>query len=143
MTCSDILNADLLNCQTVDDGSQKHSCRTYFYVSGNITAEDFKKRMSLLSTPVDKISGALRVGDNRRYNLDVNVMLTETLRELFGKERELKELREELSLDYSLVISPILKSESESPLPILSLDDKIIKFLYLTGTHHELDPYVY
>ena len=143
MTCSDISKADLLNCQTVADGSLKHACRTYFYVSGNITAEDFKKRLSLLTTSAETLSGALRIGDNRVYQVDVNLMLKETLSELFGKERELKELREKLLLDYSLVISPSLESESESPLPILSLDDKIIEFLYLTGTHHELDPYVY
>ncbi len=79
---------------------------------------------------------------NSRYDVDVNNMLRVTLAPFFGKESEFKRIAEEYNVEFILEIVPELEANSAYPTPILSLDNDIIKFLYLSGVIHDLDLYV-
>lgn len=75
-----------------------------------------------------------RYGRNVCYNVDVNVMLRETLKGLFGKEEELKALRYRFCLSLTLEIFSVIIKDSEEPKQCLSLDEDIIEFLHKSGT---------
>ena len=72
----------------------------------------------------------------------ISDVLRETLRPYFGKEQALRRLKEDFDAILRLEIVPELVANSDVPLPCLSLDGDIIKFLYLSGAEHDLDLYV-
>ncbi len=80
---------------------------------------------------------------NLDYDVDVNNMLRVTLAPFFGKEEEIKRVCDLYRVSFVLEIIPELCASSEDPTPILSLDNDIIKFLYLSGVEHDLDLYIY
>lgn len=119
-------------------------CVTYFRVHyGNkpFDMRDFCERLGLdyeylkdYGTDV-----TLHIGTNYEYDIDINVMLRETLKELFGKEEILAELRKEYGLEYYLERVPTMVANSEIPNQLFSLDSNIIEFMYKTGAHDEFD----
>lgn len=82
------------------------------------------------------------IGFNGEYNVDVNEMLRSTLKDLFGKEQKLREMKERFAVSTTLEIVPHIVANSEEPSQILSLDSDIIAFLYKSGTAVDLDYYV-
>ncbi len=74
-----------------------------------------------------------RIGLNTAYNADVNVMLRETLKELFGKEEELKAIRDRYCAALTLHIEATIARDSDEPRQNLSLDKDIIEFLHKSG----------
>ena len=70
-------------------------------------------------------------------------MLRKTLKDLFGKEKVLVELKQQYNFEYFLARVPEIYSESDEPNQILSLEPDIIKFLCETETIDDLDYYIY
>ena len=65
--------------------------------------------------------------------------MRESLKDLFGKEQILAELRKKYCLEYYLERVPTMVAYSDMPNQLLSLDDDIIAFMYKTGTHDDFD----
>ncbi len=84
----------------------------------------------------------LHIGECYDFDIDINVMLRKTLKNLFGKEEILVELKREYALEYYLERVPTLVAGSDMPNQLLSLDLDIIEFMYKTGTHDDLDYFV-
>lgn len=145
---------------------RKHACRTYFSLNFDF---DVKKNAELLKARRDckpedigifnkneaerAVISALGetpewkrhrfvFGYNESYDVDVNVMLRQTLKNLFGKEEEIKKLQKEFSLSATLEIVPLIASKSKEPNQYLSLERDIIEFLYKSETQVDLDYYV-
>ena len=143
MSKSDYLKADAANSQSQPDTNRSHSCITYFYAIGEDFANEFIKELRLDEGFVKITERGVKVGFNEDDSVNINDMYRKTLRRLLNKTELLSSLRERFDLEYFLIAIPELESESKKPLPILSLDDDIIEFLYLTKTHHDLDVYLY
>ena len=134
---------------------KNHRCRTYFRIIGNIEVEEL---LSILNVKADKIINKgeinprskkeweyndIKIGFNDKYNVDINEMIRETLKNLIPQVETLAKLKKEHSLEYYLVLVPEIYSDSEEPNQYLSLERDIIEFLYLTGAEVDLDYYVY
>lgn len=119
-------------------------CMTYFRVHyGNkpFDMRDFCERLGL-DYEYAKDYGTdvtLHIGENYCFDVDINVMLRESLKDLFGKEQILAELRKKYCLEYYLERVPTMVAYSDMPNQLLSLDDDIIAFMYKTGTHDDFD----
>lgn len=120
------------------------SCLTYFRVefSEGFCVKDFCESLKLTKNEVDYSSEKKRliIGRNERFNINVNEMLRVTLKDLLGKEELLFTLKEKYGLTYYLERVPSLSVSEVNP--ILSLEEDIIRFLYLTKTIDDLDYYV-
>ena len=82
------------------------------------------------------------IGYNEHYDVDVNKMIRVTLKGLFGKERELKELCERFSVTLMLEIVPYIVANTDEPTQILSLYKDIIALLYNSGAEVDMDYYI-
>lgn len=82
------------------------------------------------------------IGRNDDYNVYVSEMCRQTLKDLFGKEQAILELKKKYSLSTTLEIVPYIVVDSEAPNQCLSLDDDVIAFLHDTGTQMDLDYYI-
>ncbi len=134
---------------------KKHSCRTHFRISGFFDVQNVLDALQVSPYRVVRRGDALPVanrfavrdtidiGFNNSYHVDVNEMIRVTLKDLIPKIDTLVELKKAHQLEYYLVIVPEIEHDSEEPAPLLSLDDDIIEFLYLTKTKHDVDYYIY
>ena len=133
---------------------KQHTCRTYFHIVGIFDVQAVSDKLHVTADRVvrrgEPVASGRRIADrdsidiglNDDYNVDVNEMLRVTLKDLKDKTALLAELKKAYGLEYYLEIVPEIEQGSEEPQPILSLDDDIIEFLYLTKTKHDLDYYV-
>lgn len=145
----------------------EHSCHTYFAVHFEIDMEKNAEyiRNGIECTPedlgifnkneVEKFiveqfgvtpvwdRHTFFIGQNANYDVDVNKMIRITLKDLFGKEENLRELRKRFGVETMLEIVPYISVDCEKPTQILSLDRDIIEFLYKSGTEVDLDYYVF
>ena len=134
---------------------KNHKCRTYFRIIGDIEANEL---LSTLNVKADKIVNKgdinpkskkvweyndVKIGLNEKYNVDINEMIRETLKDLIPQTEMLANLKKEYNLGYYLVLVPEIYSDSDEPKQYLSLERDIIEFLYLTETEVDLDYYVY
>lgn len=85
---------------------------------------------------------SFEIGRNEAYSVYVSDMCRVTLKDLFGKEELIVELKKKYNLSTTLEIVPFIVSNSEEPNQCLSLDDDIIEFLYKTSTQMDLDYYI-
>lgn len=125
---------------------------TYFgviYNENDFDLEEFKEKLNLSDFKVEDYASRLNEDNKRfkieigccdRFNVDVNVMIRETLKELFGKEQILSDLKKEYNLEYYL--ERVIHLDCDKVQPILSLDSDIIKFLYEADVVDDLDYYV-
>lgn len=120
----------------------KYHCLTYFRV-------DFDRGFDLLefSGALDlkyevlldfKCDNSLYIGYNTDFDINCNVMLRKTLKDLFGKEDILLKLKHQFNLVYYLERVPVVFSSDTSNM-ILSLEKDIVEFLYKTDTIDDLD----
>ena len=70
-------------------------------------------------------------------------MVRQTLKNLFGKEDVLLELKEKYNLQYSLERVPTINTRSQEPMPKLSLDNDVIEFLCKIGAKDDLDYFIF
>ena len=125
----------------------KHTCLTYFLVkfhSHNFDLRVFCSRLGLdynetlrFSTP-----GTIEIGRNELYEDDINIMIRVTLKELFGKEEALLDLKARYELEYYLIRVPLILLDSDEQFPNLSLDEDIVEFMYKTRTIDDLDYFI-
>lgn len=81
-----------------------------------------------LTEDLQRYGFRLDIGTNEKYDPDVNAMLRETLKDLFGKEDKLKELRYRLCVSYTLKIFTVNYSKAEEK-QNLEIADDIKEFL--------------
>ena len=118
---------------------------TYFaiYFNEELNLDDFCAKLGFAKEEIlplvhkDKIV----IGENREPSLNVNECLRTTLKDLFGKEDILYQLKQEYGLDYYL--AKVVYLTPEGVMPILSLEGDIVEFLYLTEAIDDLDYYIY
>ena len=124
-----------------------HSCKTYFSLTLPAESVFHQNEVQAAIQEMLGVAPACRkrrfvIGYNETYDVDVNVMLRVTLKNLMGKEDEIKELCKRFSLTATLVVVPYIKYDSEEPKPYLSLERDIIGFLQRSDTAPDLDYYV-
>lgn len=88
-----------------------------------------ENEFSQLSINYEKFWTYLICGENEKYNADINVMLRETLKDLFGKEEKLKALRYRFCLSLTLEVTVTVCKSSEEPEPDLTIAWDIDEFL--------------
>ena len=122
-------------------------CLTYFRVmlDSNFDLKDFCNKLNLdyenqLRFSTDK---HLEIGRNEMFNIDLNIMLRESIKDLIGKEDTLLELKKKYNLEFYLERVVHLHADTTLINPILSLDLDIIEFIYKTKTIDDLDYYIY
>lgn len=123
-------------------------CFTYFNVlfEEDFDLKDFCQQLGLDYQSLKDFAneGYLEVGRNEEYDVDLNVMVRKTLKDLWGKEKILLELKKKYRLKYFLERVVHLYADTKNNVnPFLSLDHDIIAFLYKSGTDDDLDYYVY
>lgn len=123
-------------------------CLTYFRVlfDKDFDLEDFCQQLGLDFEVLKDFCEEdwLEVGRNEVYNVDLNVMVRETLKDLFEKEKILLELKRKYHLTYYLERVIHIYADTENNInPILSLAPDIVAFLYKSDTEDDLDYYVY
>lgn len=120
-----------------------HEAYTYFFIYCDDRRAEIAEEINRLFNVVPEPEKyGFRLGVCRDYNIDINEMLRATLKNLIGRENKLNDLKLRFSLEYSLIIVANIAFHSESPKPVLSLDDDIIEFLYKTKARHDLDYYI-
>ena len=121
-----------------------NECLTYFavYFKDEFDLGDFCEKLGLDEAQIRPLikKNKIEIGKNNNYNVDINEMLRVTLKDLFGKEDILFQLKEDYNLEYYLVRVPYLSADEIKP--ILCLDRDIVEFLYLTTAEDELDYYL-
>lgn len=88
-----------------------------------------KEKVRKIINDFDQFEYWFRLGLNEEYNVDVNVMLKKTLKNLFGKEEELKKIREDLCVPLTLNIYATIIMDCEEPKQNLQLNDDMLEFL--------------
>ena len=122
-------------------------CLTYLlveYDESTFDMQDFCTQLSLDFTQTQRFSadGYLELGRNEFYDIDVNVMLRQTLKDILGKEDVLRALKEKYHLSFTLERVPFLEANERIPLQKLSLDKDIIRFMYLCDVADDLDYHI-
>ena len=124
------------------------TCLTYLLVEIKkpeaFDLRDFCEKLSLDYDLVENFSTDenIELGRNEFFDMDINVMLRETLADLFGKEDILVSLAEKYKLEYTLERVPLIPKDEVSRQMRLSLDRDIIEFLYKTHCRDDLDYFV-
>ena len=123
-----------------------NNCLTYFCVIYDkyFDMKDFCNRLNLNYHYLRNYGTdcSMEIGRNEIYNVDINEMVRYTLKDLFGKEEILLELKEQYNLKYYLERVPQLHADTTNVNPILSLAPDIVEFLYKTQTIDDLDYYI-
>ena len=122
-------------------------CLTYFlveYDESTFDMRDFCTQLSLDFNEIERFSadGYMEIGRNEFFDLDVNVMLRRTLKDLLGKEAILLDLKEKYALKYTLERVPLLQATENAPYQRLSLDEDILRFMYLCKVKDDLDYHI-
>ena len=132
----------------------KHTCRTYFRISGDFEPRELAALFGLRAHDMRKKGerygragriaeeSELTLGYNERYEVNINDMLRKTLTGIIDKADILRRMREEAGLSYALVAVPEIAHESSEPTPILSPEADIIEFLHTSGALYDLDYYI-
>lgn len=97
-----------------------------------------EEAVSELSFDYTRRANSFTLAYNDEYEPNVNAMLRKTLQGLFGRERELKRLRERFCKIITLEIFAVIIKESEEPKQILSLEEDITEFLHASGVELKL-----
>ncbi len=144
-----------------------HTCRTYFSVEFEFdtkrNAELLRQRSEHAPEEIgifnkDEVEKFIKenfnvtpvwyrhhfvIGYNGNFNVDVNEMVRVSLKDLFGKERKIKELQKKFPVSTVLEIIPQIIVNNKQPKPYLSLERDIISFLHKSNTILDLDYYVF
>lgn len=88
---------------------------------------------------VEQFEYWFRLGLNKEYNMDVNLMIKKTLKSLFGKEKELKKIQQELCVPMILNVYATIIKDSEEPKQNFQLSDDVLEFLNKTGIKLNLE----
>lgn len=123
-------------------------CLTYFlvkYHKENFSLKEFCNQLNFDISYIEKwgTDCTIEIGRNEMFNIDINVMIRQSIKDLIGKEDVLLELKNKYNLTYFIVRVPLIISASDNPMQKLSLDDDIIEFMYKTKTSDDLDYHIH
>ncbi len=123
------------------------TCLTYFCVyigNKHFDLKDFCEHLSLDYEYIKDYGTdvTVHIGENYEFDIDINAMLRKSLKDLFGKEEILVEMKKKYALEYYIERVPTIVADGEIPNQLLSLDSDIIEFMYKTGAHDDLDYFV-
>lgn len=145
---------------------KRHTCKTYFAVwlkfdeeknrrllrqgpaecapeeIGIFNKEEVGERLLALTDRVIWRRHHFLVGLNETYAPDVNEMIAVTLKDLIGKEEELRAIQRDYGVSMTLEIVPHIVHDSEESTQILSLGRETIDFLSKAGADMDLDYYI-
>jgi len=136
----------------------KHKCRTYFKIYGDFDPQDIIDILGIIPTKVNKKGekyvllnqekkyefSSLEIGYNETYDVEVDVMIEETIKELRAKIKELKELKVKYSdIGYTLEVVPEITPNIDEPNPYISPTKEIMKFLVEIDADYDIDYYIY
>ena len=129
----------------------KHTCYTYFFISGIFDPDEITKRLGL--QPIDKWEMDKFDENGNRYqesfwqfglceNYDPYVfnMMRETIKPLLGKEMELQAIKSEFNVRMFLEI--VCSINTEEVIPCFSPSPDIIDFLHDSGVEIDFDLYI-
>lgn len=81
----------------------KNSCRIYFQISGDFDTNEVINKLEMLPNEIinkgDKVRdyeynySVLTFGENSNYNVDINIMILETIKDLKNKIKNLIEFK--------------------------------------------------
>lgn len=114
------------------------------YDESTFDLRDFCNRLSLNFDELQRFcaDGTMELGRNELFDLDINVMLRRTLKNLLGNEDILLALKEKYALTYTLERVPLLQAAENAPHQRLFLDEDILRFMYLCKVKDDLDYHV-
>jgi len=125
----------------------QRSCLTYFcviYDENTFDAKDFFESLNLDYKIFERFgtNKSIEIGRNEIFDININEMVRVTLKDLFGKEEILLNLKKKYNLTYYLERVPSLVYDTDEPNQILSLEPDIVEFLYKSQTEDDLDYYI-
>lgn len=86
----------------------------------------------------------IEIGNNEAYDVEVDVMIEKTIKELRTKVKELNELKIKYpDIDYTLEVVPEITPNLNEPNPYLSPTKEIMKFLVEIDAEYDIDYYIY
>ncbi len=129
----------------------KHTCYTYFFISGIFDPEEITNRLGL--EPMDKwqmdkvdengnsyLESFWQFGLCENYDTNVYNMMNETIKPLRGKEKELKAIKEEFKVKMFLEV--VCSINTEELLPCFSPTLDIIDFCHQSRVEIDYDLYI-
>lgn len=122
-------------------------CLTYFLVKfdiNNFDYDDFANQLNLDLKLLKRFGTdeTIEIGRNELFDIDINVMIRRSIKDLIGKEDILLKLKNKYNLEYYIERVPWLVANTEKPRQILSLDYDIIAFMYKAQVCDDLDYYI-
>ncbi len=122
-------------------------CLTYFLVKFDINNFDYDDFASQLNLDLQLLKRfgtdeTIEIGRNEVFDIDINVMIRKSIKDLIGKEDILLKLKNKYNLEYYIERVPWLVANTEKPRQILSLDNDIIAFMYKAQVSDDLDYYI-
>lgn len=100
----------------------------------NVVADE----LGNVSENFEQLANWLRLGLNDNYSADINVMLRETLKELFGKEQLLKDIQDRRFVPMTLEVFVTVIKDSDEPKQNLTIDKDIKEFMKKAGVELRL-----
>ena len=122
-----------------------HKCLTYFLIDSEqmIDTNEILQTLKLSVVNFSNITDKkIEIGRCEEYDVNINNMIRNTIKELLGKEEILLELKDKYNLKYYLSKVLVLDDLCDDPTPILGLEADVVEFLYKTKTIDDLDYYL-
>ena len=141
-------------CKMAVKLAPRDSCYTYFKITGNFEPDDITRALGL--SPDE----AWRIGDMRRtgtqfdfamwryglceeYDVMVEEQMMATIRDLVPKTAELRAIKQQYDVTFTLVIVPALYPYDGEPTPRLAPGREVVAFCHETETDIDIDLYLY
>lgn len=137
---------------------KKQKCRTYFRIVGDFEPQEIIDALGIKPSKVNckgekykilnKVKvlefSSIEIGNNEAYNVEVDLMIEKTIKELRTKVLELKELKLKYpEIEYTLEVVPEITISDHQPYPYLSPTKEIMKFLVEIDAEYDIDYYIY
>src|SRR5690554_5608531 len=136
----------------------KHKCRTYFKITGNFEPNEILDVLEIKPSRIERKGdqykllnkkrtyefSTIEIGNNEAYDVEVDVMIEKTIKELRTKVKELNELKIKYpDIAYMLEVIPEVTDNLNEPNPDLSPTKEIMKFLVEIDAEYDIDYYIY
>lgn len=136
----------------------KQKCITYFKIVGDFEPNEILDILNIRPTKVtrkgdnylflnqEKTSefSLIEIGYNDQYNVEIDLMIEKTIKELRSKIKELKELKMKYpDIEYTLEVVPKITPNFDEPNPYISPTKEIMKFLVEIDADYDIDYYIY
>lgn len=135
----------------------KHKCITYFKISGDFEPKEILDVLDIKPTKISRKGdkyiflnqeksydfSSIEIGYNNKYNVEIDLMIEKTIKELRSKIKELRELKLKYpDIEYTLEVVPEINLNSDEPNPYISPTKEIMKFLVEIEADYDIDYYI-